>query len=147
MKARAGFFALLICMMCLVGFGFTTADPDQNSTADYEAFYNVDSLVSVAIVSDLSADKLEINTMCISCMECHFETLEGTAVFDVGKVVKTELQGYNYNNSETNLVTNTDSDIDIGNISPTIYRVNPNKHIGAYHCRTLVSNPQFFHNS
>lgn len=114
MKARAGFFTLLICVMCLVGFGVTTADLDQNSTADYEAFYNADSLVSVAIVSDLSSDRLEISTMGISCMECHFETLEGIAVFDVGKVVKTDLQGYNYNNSKTNLATNTNSYIDVG---------------------------------
>ena len=149
MKARAGLFTLLICMMCLVGFGATTADPDQNSTADYEAFYDVDSSVSVAIVSNLSADKLEINTMGLSCMECHFETLEGAMVFGVGKVVRVDEPNFNYTNLSDVPITDTKELTDFKHRLYQRAKENREQFISLYstHINQITRIPQFFHNS
>lgn len=84
MRARAGLFTLLICMMCLVGFGATTTDLDQNSTPDYEAFFDVDNSVSVDVVIDLSIDESKPITSDYLCFENDLETAF-IPVIDVGK--------------------------------------------------------------
>lgn len=154
MKARAGLFTLLISMMCLVGFGAVTADLDQNSAADYEMFYDMDSSVNVAIAIDFPTGKSVVNTTDISCMECHFIASENTAVFDVGKSDRADETNYNYKQPEPDKLIN---DFDIGfNRFTELFKeadlaferaysrqirqiklINKG-HSGAYHCRTLV---------
>jgi hypothetical protein len=74
MKAKAGFLMLLAFMVCFTGFGNTTTDPVQNSTAVHSDFDVGIDQVNVVIenqVIDLAVNdyQFSVNTSALSVTE------------------------------------------------------------------------------